>query len=189
LPLDIRLIAATNRDLSAEAKRGNFRLDLFHRLNVIALKAPPLRERVEDIPLLAAYFLKSAGARCGRRLTGATEECLHCLMRYPWPGNIRELQNAIEHAAILGSSEWVQPEDLPETVLEAADPADLASPYHAALGEARRECAIRAWNQADGDHDRAARIMGMHPNSLRRLIRHLGLKETLGLKGAAGVRD
>jgi transcriptional regulator with GAF, ATPase, and Fis domain len=183
LPLNIRLVAATNRDLSAEAKRGNFRLDLFHRLNVIALKAPPLRERIEDIPLLAAYFMKLAGARCGRRLAGATEECLRCLMRYPWPGNVRELQNAIEHAAILGSSEWVKPEDLPETVLEAADPADLASPYHAALGEARRECVIRAWNEASGHHDGAARMLGMHPNSLRRLIRHLGLKETLGLKG------
>lgn len=182
LPLDIRLLAATNRDLSAEATRGHFRLDLFHRLNVIALKAPPLRERMEDIPLLTAHFMKLAGARCGRRLAGATEECLRCLTRYPWPGNIRELQNAIEHAAILGSSEWLKPEDLPETVLEAADPADLASPYHAALGEARRECVIRAWNEAGGDHDGAARILGMHPNSLRRLIRHLGLKETLALK-------
>jgi transcriptional regulator with GAF, ATPase, and Fis domain len=179
LPLDIRLLAATNRDLSAEATRGHFRLDLFHRLNVIALKAPPLRERIEDIPLLTAHFMKLAGARCGRQLAGATEECLHCLTRYPWPGNIRELQNAIEHAAILGSSEWLKPEDLPETVLEAADPADLASPYHAALGEARRDCVIRAWKEADGDHDGAARILGMHPNSLRRLIRHLGLKETL----------
>jgi Nif-specific regulatory protein len=181
LPLDIRLVAATNRDLAAEAKRGHFRLDLFHRLNVIALKAPPLRERIEDVPLLAAHFLRLAGARCGRRLAGATEECLHCLMRYPWPGNIRELQNAIEHAAILGSSEWLKPEDLPETVLEAADPADLTSPYHAALGEARRECVIRAWKDACGEHDGAARVLGMHPNSLRRLIRHLGLKETLGI--------
>jgi transcriptional regulator with GAF, ATPase, and Fis domain len=183
LPLDIRLLAATNRDLSAEATGGHFRLDLFHRLNVIALKAPPLRERMGDIPLLTAHFMKVAAARCGRRLEGATEECLRCLTRYPWPGNIRELQNAIEHAAILGSSEWLKPEDLPETVLEAADPADLASPYHAALGEARRDCVIKAWNEADGDHDGAARILGMHPNSLRRLIRHLGLKETLALKG------
>jgi Nif-specific regulatory protein len=179
LPLDIRLVAATNRDLGAEAEQGRFRLDLFHRLNVIALKAPPLRERVDDIPLLTAHFLKLAGDRCGRRLAGATEECLRCLMRYPWPGNIRELENAIERAAILGSSEWLQPEDLPETIIEAADVSDLAGPYHAALGNARRECVVKAWNEAGGDHDSAARILGMHPNSLRRLIRHLGLKETL----------
>jgi two-component system, NtrC family, response regulator HydG len=194
MPLDIRLLAATNRDLGAEAKSGRFRLDLYHRLNVIALKSPPLRERSEDIPLLAAHFLKLAGDRCGRRLAGATEETLHCLMRYPWPGNIRELQNAVEHAVILGSSEWLKPEDLPETVLEAADPADLASPYHAALGEARRDCVIRAWNDAGGDHDAAARILGMHPNSLRRLIRHLDLKKTLGTKetrarASAAVRN
>jgi transcriptional regulator with GAF, ATPase, and Fis domain len=179
-PLDIRLVAATNRDLGAEANRGQFRLDLYHRLNVIALKVPPLRERPDDIPLLAAHFLKLAAARCGRRLEGFAEESSRCLIRYPWPGNIRELQNAIEHAAILGSSEWLLPEDLPETVLEAADPADLASAYQSALGEARRECVIRAWNEAHGDHDTAAKILGMHPNSLRRLIRHLRLRDTLG---------
>ncbi len=76
------------------------------------------------------------------------------------------------------------PEDLPETVLEAADPADLASAYQSALGEARRECVIRAWEEAKGDHDAAARILGMHPNSLRRLIRHLELRETLGRRSA-----
>jgi two-component system, NtrC family, response regulator HydG len=184
MPLDIRLVAATNRDLSAEAKRGQFRLDLYHRLNVITLKVPPLRERVEDIPVLATHFLDLAGARCGRRLAGLAEESLRCLIRYPWPGNVRELQNAIEHAAILGSSEWLMPEDLPETVLEAADPADLASPYQSALGEARRDCVIRAWQEAKGDHDAAARILGMHPNSLRRLIRHLELRETLGRRSA-----
>ena len=184
MPLDIRLVAATNRDLGAEAKRGQFRNDLYHRLNVITLKVPPLRERAEDIPVLAAHFLDLGEARCGRRLAGLAEESLRCLIRYPWPGNVRELQNAIEHAVILGSSEWLMPEDLPETVLEAADPADLASAYQSALGEARRDCVIRAWEEAKGDHDAAARILGMHPNSLRRLIRHLELRETLGRRSA-----
>jgi len=185
LPLDIRLVAATNRDLGAEAKQGRFRLDLYHRLNVIALKTPPLRERMEDVPLLATHFLGVAAERCKRRVAGATEEFLQCLMRYPWPGNIRELQNAIERAVILGSSDRLMAEDLPETVLEAADAGDLASPYLAALGDARRECVVRAWHEAGGDHDGAARILGMHPNSLRRLIRHLGLKETLKVKRRA----
>jgi Nif-specific regulatory protein len=184
MPLDIRLVAATNRDLGAEARQGKFRLDLYHRLNVITLKVPPLRERAEDIPVLAAHFLSLAAARCGRRIAGLAEESSRCLVRYSWPGNVRELQNAIEHAAILGSSEWLMPEDLPETVLEAADPADLASPYQSALGEARRDCVIRAWEEAKGDHDAAARILGMHPNSLRRLIRHLQLREVLGRRSA-----
>ena len=130
--------------------------------------------------------MKLAALRCGRRLSGLTSESLRCLVRYPWPGNVRELQNAIEHAAILGSSEWLVPADLPETVLEAADTADLASPYHAALGEARRECVIRAWSEANCDHDNAARILGMHPNSLRRLIRHLGLRQELAKHSSQG---
>jgi transcriptional regulator with GAF, ATPase, and Fis domain len=188
LPLDIRLVAATNRDLGTEAARGHFRLDLYHRLNVIALKVPPLRERAEDIPTLAAHFLSKAAARCGRRLAGIADESARCLMRYPWPGNVRELQNAIEHAAILGSSEWLMPEDLPETVLAATDPADLSSSYQSALGEARRDCVIKAFEEAKGDHDGAARILGMHPNSLRRLIRHLELREVLERRsvGAGG---
>jgi two-component system response regulator HydG len=101
------------------------------------------------------------------------------LIHYPWPGNVRELQNAIEHAVILGTSDWILPEDLPETVLEGIAPADLSSAYHAALGETRRDCILRAWQETGGDHNEAARILGMHPNSLRRLIRHLGLRETL----------
>jgi Nif-specific regulatory protein len=185
IPLDIRLVAATNRDLGAGSKSGEFRLDLYHRLNVIMLKLPPLRERVEDIVPLARHFLSLAAARCGRHVAGLSEEAARCLVRYPWPGNVRELQNAIERAAILGSSEWLKPEDLPEALLEAADPAwDAATAYQAALGEARRDCVIRAWKEADGEHDEAARRLGMHPNSLRRLIRHLGLRDVLARRSA-----
>ena len=179
LSLDIRLIAATNRDLAAEAKRATFRLDLYHRLNVVPLKTPPLRERAEDIPLLAHTFLAAAAARCGRRMAGIDPETERILIRYSWPGNVRELQNAIEHAVILGNSEKVLPEDLPETVLAELAPADLPGAYHSALGETRRDCIIRAWQETGGDHNEAARLLGMHPNSLRRLIRHLGLRETL----------
>jgi Nif-specific regulatory protein len=185
IPLDIRLIAATNRDLAAETKRG-FRLDLYHRLNVVPLKTPPLREHAEDIALLARRFLEISAARCRRRLAGLAPETEGILVRYAWPGNVRELQNAIEHAVILGTSDWILPEDLPEAVLEGIAPADLSSPYQAALGETRRDCIIRAWREAGGDHNEAARILGMHPNSLRRLVRHLGLRETLGNRTAEG---
>jgi Nif-specific regulatory protein len=186
IPLDIRLIAATNRDLAAEAKRSAFRLDLYHRLNVVPLKTPPLRERAEDIALLARRFLEVSAARCRRRLAGIAPETEGILIRYAWPGNVRELQNAIEHAVILGTSDWILPEDLPETVLEGIAPADLASAYHAALGETRRDCIVRAWREAGGDHNEAARILGMHPNSLRRLVRLLGLRETLTNRTAEG---
>jgi Nif-specific regulatory protein len=181
IPLDIRLIAATNRDLAAEAKRANFRLDLYHRLSVVPLKTPPLRDRAGDIPLLARRFLEVSAARCKRRLAGIRPETEVLLVRYSWPGNVRELQNAIEHAVILGTAEWIMPEDLPETVLEGIVPAELPSAYQTVLGETRRDCIVRAWRAAGGDHNQAARALGVHPNSLRRLIRLMGLRETLGL--------
>jgi Nif-specific regulatory protein len=180
LPLDIRLIAATNRDLAAEAKRGHFRLDLYHRLSVVPLKTPPLRERAEDIPILARRFLEVSAARCRRRVGGIRPETEKLLMRYSWPGNVRELQNAIEHAVILGTADWIMPEDLPETVLEGIVPAELPGAYQTVLGETRRDCIVRAWRGAGGDHNAAAHALGIHPNSLRRLIRLMGLREVLG---------
>jgi two-component system response regulator HydG len=179
IPLNIRLIAATNRDLAAEAKQGTFRPDLYHRLNVVALKSPPLRDRAGDTLLLARHFLTVSVARCRRRVAGLAPETETCLLRYQWPGNVRELQNAIEHGVILGTSEWMLPEDLPESVLEGIAPADLSSAYHSAIGETRRDCIVRAWRDAGGDHNEAAATLGVHPNSLRRLIRNLGLRETL----------
>jgi two-component system response regulator HydG len=179
ISLDIRLIAATNRDLAAEAKGPGFRLDLYHRLNVVPLKTSPLREHPADIPLLAHRFLEAAAARCRRPVSGIAAETELILSSYSWPGNVRELQNAIEHAVILGVSEWIVPDDLPDAVLEAAEAPGGRSLYSAAIGETRRDCVIKAWKEARGDHNEAARILGMHSNSLRRLIRHLGLRETL----------
>ena len=120
LTLDVRLIAATNRDLAAEVKSGAFREDLYHRLNVIALRTPPLRERRDDVPVLARHFLRKAAARCGRRIQGFSAEAERYLVAYGWPGNVRELENAIERAVVLGEGEMILPEDLPETVLEEA---------------------------------------------------------------------
>src|SRR3954451_10542517 len=108
--LNVRVVAATNRDLLAEVRRGAFREDLYHRLNVVALRVPPLRERVADIPALARYFLERAAARCRRRVTGISEEAERCLLAYQWPGNIRELENAIDRAVVLGESDVVQAE-------------------------------------------------------------------------------
>jgi transcriptional regulator with GAF, ATPase, and Fis domain len=119
LPLDVRLIAATNRDLGAEAARGAFRTDLYHRLNVIALHMPPLRERREDIVPLARHFLELAAVRCGRRVDGFSAEAEQALQSYAWPGNVRELENAVERAVVLGETEQVLVDDLPETVLES----------------------------------------------------------------------
>jgi len=175
--LNVRLIAATNRDLSAEVRRGVFREDLYHRLNVVVLKSPPLRERPEDIPRLARHFVNRSSARCHRRVQGISEEAERMLRAYDWPGNVRELENAIERAVVLGESDRILPEDLPETLFRHGDPQ--MAPIFASVGEAKRESVIRAWAQANGDYKVAAQLLGLHPNSLLRLIRTLSLRDRL----------
>jgi transcriptional regulator with GAF, ATPase, and Fis domain len=179
LRLDVRLIAATNRDLAAEVRRGAFREDLYHRLNVLALRTPPLRDRREDVSLLARYFLTRASARCGRRVDGISADAERCMSAYGWPGNVRELENAMERAVVLGESDTILPEDLPESVLETAVAPDLAGAYQSSVGDAKRECIRRAWMEAGGDYKAAADRLGLHPNSLLRLVRNLGMREAL----------
>jgi Nif-specific regulatory protein len=186
LTLDVRLIAATNRDLAAEVKRGAFREDLYHRLNVVALRTPPLRERPDDVVPLARHFLAREAIRCGRRVQGFSPEAERCLCAYEWPGNVRELENAVERAVVLGDGEWILPEDLPDTLLdEVGSQVDTGSGFYAAVGHAKRDSILRAWQQAGGDYKAAAQLLGLHPNSLLRLVRRLGLRDTLE-KGASG---
>jgi two-component system response regulator HydG len=180
LKLDVRIVAATNRDLAAEARRGAFREDLYHRLNVVALRVPPLRERCGDILPLARYFLQRAAARCRRRVSGISEEAERYLLAYAWPGNVRELENAIERAAVLGQSETILPEDLPETILEAAAVPQVPGALQSSITESKRESILTAWRESDGDHNQAAARLKIHPNSLRRLIRVLNLRDSLG---------
>jgi two-component system response regulator HydG len=179
IKLNVRIVAATNRDLTAEVRRGAFREDLFHRLNVVALRVPPLRERVADIHALALYFLHRAAARCRRRVTGISEEAERCLLAYRWPGNIRELENAIERAVVLGQSDMVLPEDLPETILESAEVPAVPGALQTSVTQSKRELILTAWREAGGDHNEAAARLKIHPNSLRRLIRVLNLRDSL----------
>lgn len=181
ITLDIRVVAATNRDLAAEVKKGSFREDLFHRLNVVSLRTPPLRERSEDIELLACAFLSRASAAAGRSVRGFTPAALSALRAYDWPGNIRELENAIERAVVLGDLPEVQLEDLPDSILEAAvSSPDAAPAFHRSIHDAKRGAIVEAWNQARGDYKVAAGLLGVHPNSLLRMIRNLGLRAELG---------
>ncbi len=177
-PLDIRVIAATNRDLGEDVREGKFREDLYHRLNVVTIDSPPLRERKEDIPLLAQYFLHKSAVRCKRQVDGLSPEAADIMMQYSWPGNVRELENAMERAVVLGVSESVLPEDLPETLLETA-PRDTGAKYHSSVGHAKREAILDAYVQGNGDYKQAARLLGLHPNYLLRLVRNLGLREEI----------
>jgi len=179
LKLDVRLIAATNRDLNAEVRRGAFREDLYHRLNVVALHVPPLRDRAEDIPALARHFLELAAVRCRRRVSAIAPEAERYMMSYSWPGNVRELENAIERAVVLGQSDVLLPEDLPETVLESAGVPEVPGALQSSVTETKRQLIVEAWRQSNGDHNLAAASLNIHPNSLRRLIRSLHLRDAL----------
>ena len=183
---DIRVIAATNRDLTEMVRKGGFRQDLYYRLNVVALTMPPLRERRADIPALAAYFMARFARRSGRPLRGFAPGAIEALTRHDWPGNVRELENAIERAVVMGSSDYILAEDLPETLARGdGRPADGArvAPFHDAVSEAKRQIVLRAFEQAGGSFTEAARLLGLHPNYLHRLVRNLDLRSRLKRRG------
>ncbi len=180
IKVDVRLIAATNKDLEEAIRGRGFRQDLYYRLNVVTLTMPPLRERREDISLLSAYFALKFGQKCKRRVTGISAEARACLMAYDWPGNVRELENAIERAVVLGSSESILPEDLPEAVLET-EPAEGRSTtrFHDAVKATKRQLILNAIEQAQGNFTEAAKLLSLHPNYLHRLIRNLNVRPEL----------
>jgi Nif-specific regulatory protein len=177
LKVDIRVIAATNKNLEEAIKAGTFRQDLYFRLNVVSLKIPALRERREDITLLAKHFTSRYSVKCKRRVTGLSSEALACLTNYDWPGNVRELENAIERAVVLGETERIQPEDLSEALIERMPSTNQSTgKYYDSVKEAKRAIILKALAQTDSSYTEAAKLLGIHPNNLHRLIRNLNLK-------------
>jgi transcriptional regulator with GAF, ATPase, and Fis domain len=177
IKVDMRLIAATNRILEETIKQGGFRADLYYRLNVVSLKMPALRERREDIQLLASYFAARYSDKCKRAVKGFTTEARACLADYDWPGNVRELENAIERAIVLGSTDFISVEDLPETILETTEPRGVPLvKYYRAINEAKKELILKAIEEAGGNYTEAAKLLGIHPNNLHRLIRNMNLR-------------
>jgi transcriptional regulator with GAF, ATPase, and Fis domain len=180
IKLDIRVITATNRNLEEAVSQGAFRQDLYYRLNVVSLEMPPLRKRPEDIPLLSNYFAAKYGKKCNRRVMGIAPQAQARLVGYDWPGNVRELENAIERAVVLGTTERILPEDLPESILESASiVSEPATKFHEAVIQTKKQIILSAMAQANGSFTEAAKILGVHPNYLHRLIRNLNLKEQL----------
>jgi two-component system, NtrC family, response regulator PilR len=181
---DVRVIAATNTPLEDLVRQRRFREDLFYRLNVIPVRMPPLRERREDIPLLAEHFLERFSGQMGKKLTRISSEAMQALVRYHWPGNVRELENAIERAVALETTPAVLAERLPSplrgdaglggnAVPELGPGFDLDAHLHALEGDLLR----RALDQAAGDRAQAAVLLGIKPRSLRYLVRKHGLTE------------
>lgn len=181
LKADIRLIAATNRELQTEVKQGNFRQDLYYRLNVVQFKMPALRDRREDILPLAENFVGKFGLRLNRKLRGISVNAKKILQKYDFPGNVRELENTIERAVVLGASEWILPEDLPEDFLDIqieTERENVAN-YHEAVREKKIELIKKAFQEAKGSYVETAKLLDVHPNYLHRLIRNLEIKDEL----------
>jgi two-component system response regulator HydG len=176
--VDVRVIAASNRDLAAEVRAGRFREDLYYRLNVVPIRIPPLRERPEDIALLVDHFVRNESAKLGRTVQAVADDTLAALRAHTWPGNVRELRNVIERAVLMSTGDLLRlPGPLcastgtaePGAVaLDGRPLADLVRAYKVALIE-------RALTVAGGNQRRAAEILGLHRPSLTRMLRELGI--------------
>jgi Nif-specific regulatory protein len=177
IKVNLRVIAASNRDLKQEAGRGAFRQDLYFRLDVVSVTMPELRQRREDIPLLATHFLQKHAKKCPRRVTGISPDALACLSAYDWPGNVRELENAIERAIVLGTTEQILSDDLPEAIAETtAVSSPDGTKFHEMIRQVKRQLVTKAFDESNGNHTEAARRLGLHPNNLHRLMKTLNLK-------------
>jgi DNA-binding NtrC family response regulator len=177
--VDIRLLAATNRDIEQAVKDKAFREDLFYRLGVICLRLPPLRDRRDDIPLLAHHFLRRSAQRNKKPVSGVSPPAMAMLMGHSWPGNIRELENAMEYAAVFASSDEILPEDLPDAIHAGVNDARSASNYHAAVRQAREGIILNSMRRAGYSYSGAAKLLGIHVNNLHRLIRELNIKHRI----------
>lgn len=183
--VDVRLIAATNRDLRAEVLAGRFREDLFYRLSSIEIRVPGLNERHEDIPILVQYFLRKYGDSCGKAFQGLTRRAQMVLLQHDWPGNVRELENVISSAALTASADFIDVHDLPENLLRArrraANPEDGWRPLP--LEEVRKQHIQRVLETCNGNRVRAAHMLGIGRTSLYRFLKRTHRPEAS--KGAA----
>src|SRR5215468_9168751 len=178
IQVDVRVIAATNKDLEEEISRGNFREDLFYRLNVIPFYVPPLRERKEDIPLLARHFLKEISAAYSRRPKEITDDSIDVLMRYSWPGNVRELRNVIERVVIMNPTvHKIERKHLPPLVYRegAGRAASMFSSLHQARAAYERDYILKKLDENHGNVTRTAEVLGLERSHLYRKMKTLGI--------------
>jgi len=181
VPIDVRIISATNRDLEAEIKKGNFREDLFYRLNVIRVTLPPLRERGSDIAALADFFVKKYSAASGISLKGIAKPALKILMNYSWPGNVRQLESVIERGVLMAESDYIQPEDLPAEVHEEMThlgklPFEFP-PQGISIEELERDLILKAMERADWIISKAAPLLGMSYKTLQYRLEKFGIEK------------
>jgi two-component system response regulator HydG len=179
--IDVRVIAATNKDLFQEVKKGNFREDLYYRLNVVTLKVPPLRERREDIPLLAQHFLNTFSEKNHKQIKGITPQAMDRLLKYAWPGNVRELMNAVERAVVLSRSDYLDEEDLPLSTREnerSEDESVLLKGGVSAnlpLEDVEKATILRTLESSMGNKSEAARRLGITRKTLHKKLKKYGM--------------
>jgi two-component system response regulator HydG len=178
ITVDVRILAATHRSLEELVKDGTFREDLYFRLKVVTLHLPPLRERTEDIPLLAEHFLAELTEEHGKNVTEITPEARRALAQYHWPGNVRELRNAIEHMVVVTRDEVLDTDDLPDHLLpgELAEAPERPQLVGMSLEEAERQLIANTLDQVEGNRTEAAKILGIGERTLYRKIKEYGLK-------------
>ena len=172
--VDVRIIAATNRNLEAAVKEGRFREDLYYRINVVPIVLPPLRGRKEDVPVLAQFFMQRFSIESKKSFTEISQEALEALSAYDWPGNVRELANVIERAVVLGQPPTIQIEDLSPGIVAAEGEIDnrpTPVSYHESVDEYRREVIVSALAQTQGNRAAAARLLGLQRSYLLRLMK------------------
>jgi transcriptional regulator with GAF, ATPase, and Fis domain len=178
LHIDVRVVAATNRDLRAALEDGTFREDLYYRLNVVPLEIPPLRERKEDIPYLARHFVEKLAPEMGDQVTGITDAAIDKLMQYSWPGNVRELENVIERSMVMTSGDKLDADDirLDMNLRPRHSNGDLTLPEGMSLDVYEQELIRDALKRANGNKSQAARLLGLTRNALRYRLTQMGIE-------------
>ena len=175
--VDVRIIAATNRDLKEEIRKGTFREDLYYRLNVVNIQVPPLRERRDDIPLLAMAFLSEFAEENGKKLEGFDPKARQALYAYPWPGNVRELRNSVESAVVMAGSGLVGLDDLPPNVRSSGEERDVRVPVGSTLEEAEKILISETLAAQGGNKSRTAEVLGIGRKTLYQKIEEYGLED------------
>jgi PAS domain S-box-containing protein len=180
ISVDVRIISATHRDLEAMIRRNEFRDDLFYRLNVIPIRLPPLRERREDLPLLVEHFLEENRLKSGKNIVGIANEAMELLLTYDWPGNIRELVNALQYAFVVCRDEYVDAAHLPETILSSKRPRGPKSAPRRKKPQGETERVLEAMRKAKGKKTEAARLLGISRQALWKKMKKLGITTDYG---------
>ncbi|MEJ5189001.1 MAG: sigma 54-interacting transcriptional regulator, partial [Breznakiellaceae bacterium] len=176
ITVDVRILAATNRDIEALVEKGEFRRDLYYRLNVLPIYIPPLRQRPEDIPELAQFFLKKFSRETKKKIDGFSDEAMRVMLTYNWPGNVRELENCIERACVISNGPWIQPEDL--LLRSTANAGDATVPQDTknlknALNSFKRHFIKKVLEECNWNQTEAAKVLDIQRTYLSRLIKEL----------------